>query len=189
MGKLEDVRPQIRRAAQQAGLRRRLDVTRQQQALAGDLDAHHQGAVVARNRGRRRRRPQRGDREIAETARRVAGAALPDGKRVGAGGLAQRGEPRLGARAAGNPQSADGERLEHGRNAAAMIQIGVGREQQIEMRHAERTQRRNHGAAPEIGPAGHGHARVDEQRRAPALHQRRISLTHVEERGASGAVF
>ena len=65
-----------------------------------------------------------------------------------------------------------------------MIQIGVTRHRDRQASHAQRAQRGHHHRRAEVAPFRKRRARVDEDRRAATLHQRRVTLADVQRHHA-----
>ncbi|MCZ6463987.1 MAG: hypothetical protein O7A09_06575 [Proteobacteria bacterium] len=182
---LEHVRPQVDARGQELLLHRRPDVAREQDAAPCGLDGQDQRAVVARrppSGGHRGRlgRPEGRDREISRAFGAVSRTALANRNAPRPGRRTQRVERGLRSGATGNPDLPHGECREDGRGAPPVIQIRVGDGQHVDPPDPESAQRRRHGAASGIVPAGQRRSRVDQQHAAPALDQDRVPEPDIE---------
>ncbi len=62
-----------------------------------------------------------------------------------------------------------------------MIQVGVGRDHQIQTPDPESGQSRDHRLQSPIDTAGYPGPRVDQNRRPPTLNQNCVALPHIED--------
>ena len=180
VGQREDVGAQVGPARDERRLGVRFEIAREQHATRAGRDADGERARVPRAVARPGRRPQRLDQQISRSQRWRLRAPLGDLDPVGRCDGEQRAEGRVGASAVGQPERRDGDVFEHGRNTAAVIQVGVRHDQQIQASDAERRERGSHHASPQIDTIGRRRSRIHEHGAAPPLHQQRVALPHVE---------
>jgi len=180
MRQREYVGAQVDAARDESRLCGRLEISREQHASRPGSDSHGERAVVARAAARLDGRPQGLDPEIARVQRRSPRALLPDlhsaRQRRGAHGI----EARIVARAKRKPEHADGDAGQHRGNPAAMIEICVGDDEQIEAPDAEGRERGHHHAAPEIDSIRCRKPGIDEHGAKSSLHEQRVALPDVE---------
>ena len=69
-----------------------------------------------------------------------------------------------------------------------MVHVGVGRHDEIQAPDPQRRQRRHHRMAAQVEPAGQGDAGIHQDRGLAALHDDRVAVAHVEQRGPFGAM-
>jgi hypothetical protein len=180
----EQVGAQVRAARDQAGLCPRAEIAGEQDADAGDLDAHDQRRVVVRHgAGEAGGRPERRDEQVPELRRRRSRAAFAHPHAPRARRRAQRREVRIAERAERQPHLADLDGAEHRRRAPAMVDIRVRHHQQVEAPDAERAERRRHRVSAAVQLRERS-TRIHQQRAARRLHQRRVALTDVEKHRA-----
>ena len=183
---LQDRGAELRAARRhEAELARALEIAREQQAPTARVHPHHERGVVAPGRAADARRPERLDADVAELEHRLARRALGGRHAARGGDLEQLAEAGLGARAGREPEARDGQRAQHRHEPAAMVEVGVARDHQLEAPHAERTERGQHHAlarveAARASAAVEGRSAVDQERRPPALDDRRVALSDVE---------
>jgi len=185
MPELQHVAAQHGPGCDQRLLRRAPGVARQEQVPLAHPDPEHERALVARRcRFGRSRRPERRDREIAAPPDRVARAPLPHRHAALRRFPPQPREVRVVPGAVGEPELTDGERREHRDEAAPVVEVGVGRDGDVDPCHAERAQRRRNHEPAEVRALGERAAGVHQECRVASLHERRIALPHVEEHGS-----
>ncbi len=177
MGEREDVRLDRRRG--QGGFAGRLHVARQQHPPPGHVDPHHERAIVAGAAGPRRR-PERRHHEIAEREGGPAGRALLEPRAPDACCRHQIVERGIGETAGREPDAIGGNARQERRQAAPMVEVGVGRHHQPEVPHPEGRERRRHHDLAEIGTLRYRGAAVHQHRRLAPLHQEGRALPHVE---------
>lgn len=180
VGEREDIGAQIDPARHQRRLGPPLDVSRQQHAPSRQLDPHHQGAGVARRPAAARGGPQGCDHQIRESRGRVTGAAFENGHGPRPRRVEHRGEFGSVASTARQPDGPHVDRLQNGRQPAAVIRVGVRRQHQIQPLHAQRRQRGDHDAAAEIDTARDRKARIDQDRGATPLNQGRVTPPDIQ---------
>ena len=192
VGELQQLGCEGRAAGEERRLGRRLDVAGEEDARLLALDAHaeHEGAVVVAEAAGRLApgRPERLDAEIAGGEGGIARAVLLEGDAATARHFDQRREARLGEAARGQPEPGHAQRLEHTHEAAAVVEVRVARRDHVEAPDAERRERGHDHTAPEVGAVRQRRPAVDEERAAPALHDDRVALAYVEQRGPFGEV-
>jgi hypothetical protein len=155
-------------------------VSEQQHAPAPHLDTQGQGTLVARAPPIARRRPERLDAQIADPRRRAPPTPLDDGNARCSGCLAHLPEAGLPRGSSGNPHGADVHRGEDGGNTTPVVDVRVGRHDEIEAREAEGAQRRHDDARPPIEAAFDRRPGVDEHGSVATLDEDRVPASHVQ---------
>ena len=98
--------------------------------------------------------------------------------------VANAAESGLVARAVQQPQLAHRNRAQYRWQTAAMVEVGVGRNGEIQLANPQRRQRGKHDARAEIEAAAQRRPGIDQDRGIEALGDQGIALPHVEEYGA-----
>jgi hypothetical protein len=177
----EHVRAQVRPRGEEPRLGGAAHVAREEHAPVARLHADHEGAVVASSRPGVRRRPERHDAQVTEHGRHVPRAALEDRRARTARRLEEGREVGVRAGAPGQPDGSHRDPPEQPGKAAAMVEVRVARDHEVEAFDAERRERREHDGAAEIEAAGERGARVHEQRARAPLHQHGVARAHVQD--------
>jgi hypothetical protein len=177
----QHVRAQVGAGGDEPRLRGAAHVAREEHAAAARLHADHERAIVARRRPDARQRPERRDAQVAEHRRSVPRAALEDRRARTPRRLAEGSEVRIRAAAPGQPHGSDGQATEDGREPAAVVEIRVARDHEVQALHAEGCERGRHDRAAEVEAARERRAAVHEDRALPPLHQHRVARAHVED--------
>ncbi len=180
VGQLQDVGSQIRSGRQQRGFARGLEVAGNQHASTACVHAHDERALVAGSRPAFPRRPQRDDAQIPHAPRGIPAPFLADRHARGARGAPQRVEGGIPEPRWRQPQRVHPERVQHGHRAAAVVQIRMGDDEEIETAHAQGAQRRHHAPAAQIGTSGKRRPGVDQHRGVSTLNERGVPLPDVQ---------
>jgi hypothetical protein len=177
----QHVRAQVRARGDELRLGGAAHVAREEHAPASRLHADHERAVVAPSRPGVHRRPERHDAQVAEHGRHVPPTALEDGRARAARRLAERREVGIRAGTPGQPDGSHRDPPEQPGEAAAVVEVRVARDHEVEAFDAERRQRRGHDGAAEIEAAGERGAGVHEDGARAPLHQHGVARAHVED--------
>gem|GEM_PF-6088872 len=184
VGNLQDIGAQVGARGQQGFLPRLLQVAGKEQATAPPGKSDHQRSVVCRERRPLPGRPEGLHRELAQPQDRIPTTAFRQRQPAAPGDAAQLQEGRIPPAAPRKPQARHRQRLEHGCQAAAMIEIRMARHHQVQPPDAQRPQCRHHGARSLVQATGKSRPSIHEDRRTGHLDQCGIPLAHVQEHHA-----
>jgi len=178
---LQDVRAERRSGSHQRLLGASLHVPGQQHPTSAAADGEDEGAVVARKSRSPPWGPERLHDQVADHRDAAVRATFPHVDAAGACDAQKLGPSFVCGGAGWNPDFADRVTLQDGRQAPAVVRVGVARDDDVDATHAEGAQGRGDDAAARVEAARARGASVDEQRPALPLDEDGVSLADVDE--------